>query len=101
MTPDWILSALERLQARDFRVAEVFRRRFIARHSEAEIAKALGVTERTVRRDIQKARLLLLAMPFGPTKDGDAEMIGSPTPPKPPQPLSAHEKEPGDNHGSE
>jgi len=35
--------------------------RYFGGYSEAEIAEALGVTERTVRRDWDKARVLLLA----------------------------------------
>ena len=35
--------------------------RYFGGLSEAEIAEALGVSERTVRRDWEKARLLLLA----------------------------------------
>jgi DNA-directed RNA polymerase specialized sigma24 family protein len=33
--------------------------RYFAGMTESEVASALGVTERTVRRDWQKARLLL------------------------------------------
>jgi RNA polymerase sigma factor (sigma-70 family) len=33
--------------------------RYVAGMTEAEIAQALGVTDRTVRRDWEKARLLL------------------------------------------
>jgi len=35
--------------------------RYFGGYSEAEIADALGATERTVRRDWEKARLLLLS----------------------------------------
>jgi DNA-directed RNA polymerase specialized sigma24 family protein len=35
--------------------------RYFAGMKEAEIAAALGVTDRTVRRDWEKARLLLAA----------------------------------------
>jgi RNA polymerase sigma factor (TIGR02999 family) len=51
--------ALEQLGASDARAAEVVQMRYFAGMSEADIATALGVTERTVRRDWTKARLLL------------------------------------------
>jgi RNA polymerase sigma factor (TIGR02999 family) len=51
--------ALEQLGATDARAAEVVQMRYFAGMSESDIATALGVTERTVRRDWTKARLLL------------------------------------------
>jgi DNA-binding transcriptional regulator LsrR (DeoR family) len=36
--------------------------RYFAGMTESEIAAALGITDRTVRRDWEKARLLLAAM---------------------------------------
>ena len=36
--------------------------RFFAGMTEPEVAEALGVTDRTVRRDWEKARLLLAGM---------------------------------------
>lgn len=51
--------ALERLGALDARLAQVVEMRYFAGLSEQEIALALGVTTRTVRRDWEKARLLL------------------------------------------
>lgn len=51
--------ALEGLAAMDARAAEVVEMRYFSGMSEAEIADALGVTERTVRRDWAKARVLL------------------------------------------
>jgi RNA polymerase sigma factor (TIGR02999 family) len=51
--------ALEGLAALDARAAEVVEMRYFSGMSEPEIANALGVTERTVRRDWAKARLLL------------------------------------------
>jgi RNA polymerase sigma factor (TIGR02999 family) len=59
---DEILSvheALDRIAAVDPRMAQVVEMRYFAGLSEPEIAQALGVTERTVRRDWHKARLLL------------------------------------------
>jgi RNA polymerase sigma factor (TIGR02999 family) len=50
------LGALEKL---DPRMASVVEMRYFGGLSEAEIAEALAVTERTVRRDWQKARLWL------------------------------------------
>jgi RNA polymerase sigma factor (sigma-70 family) len=51
--------ALERLAAVDARLGHVVEMRYFAGMSEPEIAQSLGITERTVRRDWQKARLLL------------------------------------------
>lgn len=51
--------ALQDLAALDARLASVVEMRYFAGLSEAEIALALGVTERTVQREWQKARLLL------------------------------------------
>ena len=51
--------ALEQLAALNSRMAEVVEMRYFAGLTESEIADALGVTERTVRRDWEKARLLL------------------------------------------
>jgi RNA polymerase sigma factor (TIGR02999 family) len=54
--------ALERFPERDARAAQVVELRFFAGMTEPEVAAALGVTDRTVRRDWEKARLLLAAM---------------------------------------
>jgi len=51
--------ALEELGAIDPRIVEVVEMRYFAGMTEPEIAAALGVTDRTVRRDWEKARLLL------------------------------------------
>jgi RNA polymerase sigma factor (sigma-70 family) len=51
--------ALDRLAALDERLARVVECRFFGGMSEQETAEALGVTERTVRRDWVKARALL------------------------------------------
>ena len=53
--------ALDVLARADARLAEVAEMRYFGGLSEAEIADAQGVSERTVRRDWEKARLLLLA----------------------------------------
>ena len=53
--------ALEDLAAADARLAQVVEMRYFGGLSEAEIADCLGVTERTVQRDWQKARLFLSA----------------------------------------
>src|SRR5262249_42506536 len=55
-----INEALEALAKVDERLARVVGMRYFAGVSEQDIAAVLGVTERTVRRDWQKARLLLL-----------------------------------------
>ena len=51
--------ALDRIAAVDPRMAQVVEMRYFGGLTEPEIAQALGVTERTVRRDWQKARLFL------------------------------------------
>jgi RNA polymerase sigma factor (TIGR02999 family) len=56
--------ALDALEAQDARLASVVEMRYFGGLSEREIAEAMGVTERTVQRDWQKARLFL-AMAIG------------------------------------
>lgn len=51
--------ALEELAKADERLARVVEMRYFGGLSENEIAQALGVTDRTIRRDWDKARLLL------------------------------------------
>jgi len=51
--------ALEELAALDERMAHVVELRYFGGMTEVEIARALSVTDRTVRRDWEKARLLL------------------------------------------
>lgn len=54
--------ALATLQAAEPRLAQVVEMRYFGGYTEAEIGEVLGLTERTVRRDWDKARLLLLAL---------------------------------------
>jgi RNA polymerase sigma factor (TIGR02999 family) len=54
--------ALEELGRYDARLVHVVEMRYFAGMTEAEIADALGVTDRTVRRDWEKARLLLAGL---------------------------------------
>lgn len=54
-----INAALEELEATDPRLKQVVEMRYFAGLTEDEVADALGVTERTVRRDWQRAKLLL------------------------------------------
>lgn len=54
-----INDALDELQKLDERLAQVVEMRYFGGMTEGEIAAALGITERTVRRDWLKARLLL------------------------------------------
>jgi RNA polymerase sigma factor (TIGR02999 family) len=61
-TEDQVVSindALDELQGVDARLAQVVEMRYFAGMTEDEIAAALAVTVRTVRRDWRKARLLL------------------------------------------
>jgi RNA polymerase sigma factor (TIGR02999 family) len=52
--------ALDELGSLDPRLVQVVEMRYFAGLTEAEIAVALDITERTVRRDWNKARALLL-----------------------------------------
>ena len=54
-----VQEALEELAHYDARLVAVVEMRYFAGMSETEIATALGVNERTVQRDWQKARLFL------------------------------------------
>jgi RNA polymerase sigma factor (TIGR02999 family) len=51
--------ALDEIALLDARMAQVVEMRYFGGMTESEIAEALGVTDRTVRRDWEKARLLL------------------------------------------
>lgn len=51
--------ALQALAAAEPRLAQVVEMRYFGGYSEIEIAEALQITDRTVRRDWDKARLLL------------------------------------------
>jgi RNA polymerase sigma factor (TIGR02999 family) len=53
--------ALEALEQADARLATVAQMRYFGGYSDAEIADTLQVNERTVRRDWEKARLILAA----------------------------------------
>lgn len=55
-----IVGALEELAAADPRLASVVEMRYFAGFTERQIADVLGVTERTVRRDWDKARAFLM-----------------------------------------
>ncbi len=54
-----VAEAIDALAALDPRLAQVVEMRWFAGLSEADIAAALGLTERTVRRDWEKARAFL------------------------------------------
>lgn len=53
--------ALKDLERADPRVAQVAEMRYFGGYSEKEIAETLEITERTVQRDWEKARLILAA----------------------------------------
>jgi RNA polymerase sigma factor (TIGR02999 family) len=55
-----VSEALDELAALDPRLAQVVEMRWFAGLEEADIAAALGLTERTVRRDWSKARAFLV-----------------------------------------
>jgi RNA polymerase sigma factor (TIGR02999 family) len=61
--------ALTHLEAVDERLAQVVEWRFFGGMTEEEVAVALGVTERTVRRDWQKARAFLYRELRPPARD--------------------------------
>jgi RNA polymerase sigma factor (TIGR02999 family) len=52
-------AALEQLQRMDARLVRVVEMRYFAGMTDVEIANVLGITDRTVRRDWEKARMLL------------------------------------------
>ena len=54
-----VSDALDALASVDQRLVQVVEMRYFAGMSETEIAEVLGVTDRTVRRDWEKARMLL------------------------------------------
>ena len=51
--------ALEQISNLEARLAQIVEMRYFGGMTDLEIAAALGITDRTVRRDWQKARLLL------------------------------------------
>ena len=53
---------LRQLAATEPRLARVAEMRYFGGYDEQEIADALGVTDRTVRRDWDKARAMLVVM---------------------------------------
>jgi RNA polymerase sigma factor (TIGR02999 family) len=52
-------AALDRLASFDPRLVQVVELRYFAGMTDQQVAEALGIAERTVRRDWEKARLLL------------------------------------------
>jgi RNA polymerase sigma factor (TIGR02999 family) len=65
VSDDEILSvhdALEALQDIDGRLVRVVEMRYFGGLTDAEIGRALGVTDRTVRRDWERAKLLLAGL---------------------------------------
>jgi RNA polymerase sigma factor (TIGR02999 family) len=55
-------AALEQLEQADARAAQMVEMRYFGGYTDREIADTLDVTERTVQRDWEKARMLLRAM---------------------------------------
>lgn len=70
--------ALTRLAALDARLGRVVEYRFFGGMTEKEIAHVLGVTERTVRRDWQKARALLKTLLADEASPDDAPPASTP-----------------------
>jgi RNA polymerase sigma factor (TIGR02999 family) len=54
--------ALQALQQADERAARMVEMRYFGGYSDREIAEAMDITERTVQRDWEKAKMLLRAM---------------------------------------
>jgi RNA polymerase sigma factor (TIGR02999 family) len=54
--------ALDELANTDGRLARVVEMRYFGGYSEAEIAEAMGLGERTIQRDWEKARMMLQAI---------------------------------------
>ncbi len=71
--------ALDVLAQAEPRLARVVEMRYFGGYTEVEIAEALDLTERTVRRDWDKARLLLAAMLTELTGDGDVRFRRAPS----------------------
>lgn len=57
--PLFVSDALDSLRQREPRLAEIVEMRFFGGLTEVEIAEVLGLSERTVRGDWQKARVLM------------------------------------------
>ena len=51
--------ALQELEQADARAARMVEMRYFGGYSDKEIAEALDITERTVQRDWEKAKMLL------------------------------------------
>jgi RNA polymerase sigma factor (sigma-70 family) len=51
--------ALEELEKADARAAQMVEMRFFGGYNDSEIAETLSITERTVQRDWEKAKVLL------------------------------------------
>lgn len=62
--------ALDKLERADPRLAQVAQMRYFGGYTEQEIADALDIGERTVRRDWEKARLILAQL------IGESELAG-------------------------
>jgi RNA polymerase sigma factor (TIGR02999 family) len=76
VSPDELIAlddALERLGAFDPRLRDVVQYRYFGGLSDAEVAAALGVTERTVQRDWKRARAILYTELY---PDGAPESAG-------------------------
>ncbi|TLZ36408.1 MAG: sigma-70 family RNA polymerase sigma factor [Gammaproteobacteria bacterium] len=69
--------ALEALEQADPRLAEVAQMRYFGGYSEQEIAETLGVTERTVQRDWEKAQIDVLGGAAQPFARGTDEPVDS------------------------
>jgi RNA polymerase sigma factor (sigma-70 family) len=62
-------TALEEMAARDKRMAGIVEMQYFAGTTQSEIAEAIGVDERTVRREWEKARLFLREVLGGASLD--------------------------------
>lgn len=66
-----LITALQQLACTEERLATVVSMKYFSGFTDAEIAEKLGVAERTIRRDWQRARLLLARATRAPRAHGD------------------------------
>jgi DNA-directed RNA polymerase specialized sigma24 family protein len=81
-------AALTRLSSLDVRLAQLVEMRYFGGMDEIEIAAALGVTDRTLRRDWRRARAFLLTQLGEPPQEAPKPDESLPAPHASPQRAS-------------